>query len=223
MNGCEEKNKRQSGEFRSSSVCPKKSSWKTRMTFIISPESLTKIWPALIHALRVHQIELKMQNEELRRIQEELERTKSRYSHLYDFSPVGYLTVNEKGAITEINLTMTLMLGFEREDLIGKMFSHFIMNEDQDIFYRSRQNLMRAEIPEIFELRLLKKDRHPFFARMECMILKSGVDESMEIRAAVSDISDRKLAENERDILRDQLLQSQKLESIGTLAGGIAT
>ncbi|MGA6925162.1 MAG: hypothetical protein WBY88_05730, partial [Desulfosarcina sp.] len=64
-----------------------------------------------IHEIRVHQIELKMQNEELRRIQGELERTRDRYSHLYDFAPVGYFSGTEKGIITEANLTLASMLG----------------------------------------------------------------------------------------------------------------
>jgi hypothetical protein len=63
----------------------------------ISPKEMT----GLIHELRVHQIELKMQNEELRSIQGELEKERNRYSHLYDFAPVGYFTVSEKGIVVE--------------------------------------------------------------------------------------------------------------------------
>ena len=108
-----------------------------------SPEDIG----SLIHELRVHQIELQMQNEELRGIQEELEKTKSRYSHLYDFAPTGYVTVNEKGAIEEANLTMAVMLGVERSALTGTMLSHFILKDDQDIFYKHRQRLLETEAP----------------------------------------------------------------------------
>jgi PAS domain-containing protein len=88
----------------------------------ISPEKMT----GLIHELRVHQIELKMQNEELRRIQGELEKERDRYSHLYDFAPVGYFTVGEKGIVAEANLTAATLLGMERSALIGHPYVCFV-------------------------------------------------------------------------------------------------
>lgn len=84
---------------------------------------------SLIHELRVHQIELQLQNEELRRIQEELEKTRDRYSHLYDSAPIGYMTVSEKGILKEVNLTLATMLGEVRGLLIGKFFNHFVLSE----------------------------------------------------------------------------------------------
>ena len=94
----------------------------------------TKDMAKMIHELRVHQIELKMQNEELRRIQEELEEARDRYSHLYDFAPVGYLTVNEKGIVEGANLTFAILMGMERSAVVGKPFGRFIQREDQDVY-----------------------------------------------------------------------------------------
>ena len=134
-----------------------------------------------------------MQNDELRRIQGELEKTRDKYSHLYDFSPVGYVTLTEKGIIDEANLTMASMLGVERSTLVGKPFSRFILKDDQDLFYKLRRRLLETEEPRICELRLVKKDGHAFFANLECTVVKDGGDDSRFIRGAVSDISERRL------------------------------
>jgi PAS domain S-box-containing protein len=158
-----------------------------------SPEDIA----SMVHELRVHQIELEMQNEELRRIQQELEQTKNQYSHLYDFAPVGYLTVSEKGFIEKANLTIASMLEVARGDLNGKPLTHFVYKKDQDIFYKHRARLLETQAPQVCELRLLADSGHEFHARMECMIIKTKNDHIGEIRVAVSDVTAVKQAENE--------------------------
>src|SRR5208283_2216480 len=81
--------------------------------------------------LRVHQIELEMQNEELRRVQNDLEISRSRYSDLYDFAPVGYLTLNKHGQIVDLNLTAARQLGIERGLLINSHFQYFVFQPDK--------------------------------------------------------------------------------------------
>ena len=88
----------------------------------ISPAAAQK----LIHELRVHQIELEMQNEELRRAQEIIEESRRRYSDLYDFAPVGYLTLDELGIVKEANLTAAGQLATARSRLIGRHFTSFL-------------------------------------------------------------------------------------------------
>jgi len=146
----------------------------------------------LIHELRVHQIELELQNDELRRVQGELEKTRDKYFHLYDFSPVGYVTLTEKGIIDESNLPLSSMLGVERTTLIGKPFTRFVLGEDQDVFYKLRHRLLETEESQSCELRLVKKDGNAFFANLECMVVKN-TDNSRFIRGAVSDITERHL------------------------------
>jgi PAS domain S-box-containing protein len=147
----------------------------------------------LIHELRVHQIELEMQNDELRRIQGELEMARDQYSHLYDFSPVGYVTLTEKGIIHEANLTLASMFGVERSALVGRPFSHFILRDDQDVFYKLRHRLLETEKSQSCELRLLKNSEQAFFAGLDCMVVKNSDDDFRFIRAAVSDITERHL------------------------------
>ena len=157
----------------------------------VSPEDKEK----LIHELRVHQIELKMQNEELRRVQGELEKARDRYSHLYDFAPVGYFSMNQKGVIDEANLTIASMLGIDRTALIGQPFTRFIPRDDQDTFYKHRQQLFETEAPQSCELRLAKTDGHELYALLECVVITNRGNDFKQIRAAVSDITERKRTE----------------------------
>jgi PAS domain S-box-containing protein len=171
----------------------------------------------LIHELEVHQIELKMQNDELRRVQGELESTRDRYTHLYDFAPVGYFTVSEKEIIDEVNLTGAAMIGIERNLLIGKPFFRLVYKDDQKIFYKLRKALLETEKPQSCELRLVKKDGHEFHVCLECMVIKIRDDDLRQIRAAVSDITERKLAQAQRSKLITKLQKA--LSEVKTLRG----
>ena len=175
----------------------------------------TKDMVKAIHELRVHQIELKMQNEELRRIQEELEEARDRYSHLYDFAPVGYLTVSEKGIVEGANLTFATLMGMERSAVVGKPFSRFIQREDQDVYYLNFQRLLESGDLQSFKLRLTKNDGSDFFTSLECMHIRENDNDPKQIRIVVSDITEQKE-------LEWRLRQAQKMESIAKLAGGIA-
>ncbi len=163
-------------------------------TELLSEMTLEKI-ASLIHELQVHQIELEMQNDELRRIQDELEETRDRYSHLYDFAPIGYFALNQKGIIDEANLTIAAMLGVDRSALIGQPFTRFILRDDKDTFYKHRQQLLEIEAPQSCELRLVKKDGHVFYARLECTTITNKGEDGKQIRAAVSDVTERNQAE----------------------------
>ncbi|MCG2750331.1 MAG: PAS domain S-box protein [Desulfobacteraceae bacterium] len=133
-------------------------------------------------------------DDELRRIQGELDKALDKYSQLYDSAPVGYFTLGEKGTIEEVNLTGAAMIGMERSTLIGKPFTCFVLKDDQDVFHRFRKILLETEISGSSELRLVKKDGNPLDASLECMVIKDN-----DIRlmwATVSDITMNKRAEN---------------------------
>jgi len=119
----------------------------------------------VLHDLRVHQIELEMQNEELHRTQVELEASRARYFDLYDLAPVGYVTLSEKGLILEANLIAATLLGVARGALVKQPFRRFILPEDQDIYYRHGKQLSERGVPQVCELKMLRADAVPFWAR----------------------------------------------------------
>jgi diguanylate cyclase (GGDEF)-like protein/PAS domain S-box-containing protein len=148
----------------------------------------------LLHDLRVHQIELEMQNEELRRTQVELEDSRARYFDLYELAPVGYVTISEKGLVTRANLTIANLLDIARSALVKQPLSRFIVSEDQDIFYRHRRLLFESGEPQACELRMLRRDGAWFWAYLEASLMKEE-DGKRVCRAVVSDITKRKRAE----------------------------
>ena len=147
----------------------------------------------MIHELRVHQIELEMQNEELRRTQEELNAARARYFDLYDLAPVGYCTLSKDGLFLEANLTAITLLGVLRSKLVGQRISKFILKDDQDGFYLFRKLLIETGEPQTCELRMVKSDDSPFWAHLSATIARN-VDTAPVCRLVLIDITERKLA-----------------------------
>ena len=150
----------------------------------------------MLHELQVHQIELEMQNEELHRAYDELDITRARYFDLYDQAPVGYCTLNESGLFLEANLRAATLLGTARTALIRQPIVRFILNEDQDIFYLHRQQLMQSGKRQMCELRMARPDGTHVWMLLESAAVqdKGGVK---TLRVALSDISERKRFESE--------------------------
>lgn len=157
----------------------------------ITPLSLEETRHTL-HELRVHQIELEMQNEELRRTQLELEAARANYFDLYDLAPCGYCTVNEKGIIQQSNLTAALLLGMPRGALVKQAFSRFIFHLDQDIYYLCRQRLLDTEQVQSCELRMIIGDAL-IWVRLTITAAQNQQDET-ELRIALTDITESKQA-----------------------------
>lgn len=112
----------------------------------------------LLHELRVHQIELETQNEELTRSQMVITSLKEDYVDLYDLAPVGYCTLSAEGVIIRSNLTAATLLGVTRDTLLHQKFSSFILKEDQDIFYLFRKKTFDSESKHNCELRMIHTD-----------------------------------------------------------------
>lgn len=152
----------------------------------------------LLHELRVHQIELEMQNEELRRTQYELEATRARYFDLYDLAPVGNLTFSEQGVIKEANLAAATMLGDVRDHLINKPISRFIHRDDQDIYYLHHKKIHETNEAHSWEMRLMQSDGSSFWAHLQAAPVHDG-----EYRVTFYDITERKQAEDELALFFD--------------------
>ena len=147
-----------------------------------------------LHELRVHQVELEMQNEELCRAQEALDVSHVRYLDLYDFAPVGYITLSEQGLFLEANLTAATLLGKPRSALVKQPISGFIFKEDQDIYYLHRKLLFESGEPQECELRMVNKAGLPFCANLTANLVQDD-DGSPVCRVVLSDISERKSSE----------------------------
>ena len=157
----------------------------------VAPEDAQR----LLHELEVHQIELEMQNDELRQAQAELEASRARYFDLYDLAPVGYCTLSDKGLILEANLTACSLLGLDRKKLLGHPLSRFILAEDANVFYQQRKKLLETGMHQTFRIRMLRQEGALFWARMEMTEAQDSETGDPVFRAVLSDITESKLTD----------------------------
>ncbi len=176
----------------------------------------------LVHELQVYQIELDMQNEQLRQTQRKLEESRDQYSDLYDFAPVGYLTLDPQGVIQEANLTAAAMTGIERGFLAGRSLSRSVATCDRDRFRSHMKAVFAGHTRLACELELVRKDGTSLCARLDSIQAPSRNGQTPGCRMTISDVTERKHAELERHRLEAKIQEAQKLESLGVLAGGIA-
>ncbi|MGE5472378.1 MAG: response regulator [Bacteroidota bacterium] len=159
----------------------------------------------LLHELQVHQIELEMQNETLRQTQVALEESRDLYVDLYEFAPLGYISLNAQGVITRINLTGSALLGDERKKMLQRPFSAFVPGDERERWHRHFMHLIGAGGSSRLELPVRRADGMVFAARLDCACEKavsdlarrpSGADDAC-MRIALSDISATKAIEQE--------------------------
>jgi PAS domain S-box-containing protein len=158
---------------------------------------------SLLHELQVHQIELEMQNEELREAQAQLEASHSRYFDLYDLAPVGYITLSQGGLILEANLAAATLLGVDRRSLVKQPITHFLFPEDQDIYYLHHKRLAETGVRQVFEVRVARSGSGgaPIWVRLEAVAAQLGEAGASVCRIMMSDITAQKEAERERERL----------------------
>jgi PAS domain S-box-containing protein len=160
-----------------------------------SPVLKEQTTDTLIHELQVHQSELETQSEELRIAQLALAESRDKYLDLYEFAPIGYLSLNNKSLVADTNLTGAVLLGVQRSSLIKARFRKFIVSEDFDLWHRYFDNVLYHEEKQICTLTLKRGDGSTFPARLDGFRIKdsNGV---ITVRIAFSDISDIRLVED---------------------------
>jgi len=185
-----------------------------------------------MHELQVHQSELEMQNEELRRIQAELEESRDQYIDFYDYAPVGYISLDGNGNMTKINLSGASLLGMERSKLLKKRLAHFVSPEDQDRLHRHLKSVLKQDDKLSCEMLFRREDGSGFYAQLDCLkVTKDGA--KPEVRIVLTDITERKrkdealrekeeffrmIAENTEDFIAVLDLTGQRLYNNPTYA-----
>jgi len=159
---------------------------------------------ALVHQLEIHQVELEMQNEELRQARGELEISRNNYAELYDFAPVGYFTFDARGIIREVNLAGAQLLAVDRQLLIGRPFSSFIADAaGREQFSRHLESAGQDPEVQKCEIKLTGKDGSAIYA-----FFRSVMIDGSQIKASyshvLSSIVDTTLARQ----LKEQLQQA---------------
>ena len=169
------------------------------------------------HELRVHQIEIEMQNQQLQQAQVALTASQMRYFDLYDMAPVGYCTISKQGLLQEANLKASSLLGLARAELVGQRFSRFILTEDNDGYFLLRKRLFESSEPQECELRMVQSDGTTFWAHLSATLAQdtSGAPVSWIM---LSDITERKHAEEELQANRKRLSDIIKFQPNATFA-----
>ena len=152
----------------------------------------------LAHELQVHQIELEMQNENLRGAQLALEESRDRYHDLYEFAPAAYLTLSREGLITQMNLTASDLLGVDRHQLLKQRFEHYVSADSKNVWHQHLIRARQSNRKYTCELILNRADQKKRFVHLNSQYQKR--DDCLHI--ALTDITE--LRQNEEARLLDQ-------------------
>ncbi|MDP1558036.1 MAG: histidine kinase [Nitrosomonas sp.] len=148
----------------------------------------------LLAELQIHQVELEMQNDELRSTQQQLEESRDRFASLYDYAPVGYLTLDKAGYIQEINLTASIMLNVERVSLLGKPFVAYLVQKESNAFFHYLQQIFESSDNSVIELKIKDSRHKEKYVRLE----SSRVKDSDTCRMVMTNINQLKETTNQK-------------------------
>jgi diguanylate cyclase (GGDEF)-like protein/PAS domain S-box-containing protein len=149
----------------------------------------------LITELQVHQIELELQNDELRKMQEQILSEREKYADLYNFAPVAYFTLDEQDIILDLNLTAAELLGNERKYLIGHPLTPYLTPNSLQVLIRHRQLALETKLPQVCELSIRLRDGKDTYVQVRTAALETSPDTPQLWRSVMTDITDRKRQE----------------------------
>lgn len=183
----------------------------------------TRSAESLVHELQVHQIELEMQNESLRQAQVELEASRDRYADLYEFAPIGYLTLSREARIEAINLTGATLLGEARSKLLNRPFAHFVAIDDQDQWQQYFRQALGRGGKQTGELKLRRHDGTLFAAGLDGLCSETGT-EKPTLRIALTDITEHRQTVAQLHAANEQLqgFSAEQAIHLCELAGELA-
>jgi PAS domain S-box-containing protein len=144
------------------------------------------------HELHVHQIELQMQNDELRQTQEALVQSRERYFDLFDAAPVGYVRTSQAGLLQEVNLAVVKMLGVPRTQLVGQPLGRYVYPGHSDIYYRHRMKCVEIDGRCLVEMQMVGADSGPFWVRLETA--RSQDAQGIFYNSVITDVNEARLA-----------------------------
>ncbi|MDX2441578.1 MAG: PAS domain-containing protein [Desulfobacterales bacterium] len=186
--------------------------------FMLPPDGRSSLHK-LIQNFQAIKIELEMQNKELLRSRQELMKSNICFAELYDTAPVGYITLDLKGLILNVNLTLADMLSVGRPTLLNQPFTDHVVVEDRGVYHRYLQDMKVLRTKQVCELRLQKKDGAFLDVQLESILTTDRGKNFEQIRTVVIEMGERKRAEKEK--IQAKLLQAHKMEPVKTVAGGI--
>ena len=151
----------------------------------------------VLQDLRVHQVELELQNIELRETQAALEESRSRFEELYDFAPIAYYTFDVQGCVQEVNLTGATMVGWDRARLIGKPFLSLVRTDDRSLFWAHLKRCAAQGRPTVSEMRIWTERSGPRDLQVTSAPVLDTAGRAVAFRTSFTDISERKAMEAE--------------------------
>ncbi|MBM7555715.1 PAS domain S-box protein [Halanaerobacter jeridensis] len=175
----------------------------------------------VIEELKIHQIELELQNQDLKVTRGELQQAKERYYSLYDLSPVAYFTFDPEGIILEINNTAAELLAEQRNFILNKPVMIYLPPQAQENFYHHRQKVLNTREQQSCELEMRTKEDKKLLVRMESKVLNLNEDEQTKMFSAVIDMTARKERETKIKKLSQAVEQSPATVVITDADGSI--